>query len=188
MTVFRALKQHGYFASFNHNARYYTLRETPRFDANGLWFYRSIGFSRHRTLGDTLVALVHDSLAGCTAAKLALLLRTPVANLLALLVRQQRLARRPLGRHVVYLALPPQRQEQQWLHRQNERAACAVPSTPATALPPPTVLPVLAALIRAPEDSREQLARTLRRQGIPLDPPDVQAILDCYELEKKEAP
>src|SRR5260370_20035166 len=134
MPVVRALKQHGYFASFNHNARYYTLRETPRFDANGLWFYRSIGFSQHRTLPDTLVALVYDSLAGCAAPELALLLRTPVANLLALLVRQQRLARRPLGRHVVYLALQPQPQEQQWLHRHNDRAACAVHSTPPTAL------------------------------------------------------
>src|SRR5260370_14856893 len=95
MTVFRALKQHGYFASFNHNARYYTLRETPRFDANGLWFYRSIGFSQHRTLPDTLVALVYDSLAGCTAPELGLLLRTPMANLPAPPVRHPPLPRPP---------------------------------------------------------------------------------------------
>src|SRR5260370_35354152 len=86
MTVFRALKQHGYFTSFNHNARYYTLRQTPRFDASGLWFYPSIGFSQHRPPPATLVSPAHDSLAGCTSPVLARLLPTPVPNLLARLV------------------------------------------------------------------------------------------------------
>jgi len=187
MTVFRALKQHGYFSSFNHNARYYTLRETPRFDASGLWFYRSIGFSQHRTLPDTLVALVHDSLAGCTSAELTRLLRTPVTNLLTLLIRQQRLAGRCLGRAVVYLALPPQRQEEQWLRRHKDSDACASHAALPATLSPTTVLPLLAELIRSPEDSMDQLARTLRRQGVPMDLPDVQEILTFYKLEKKEA-
>jgi hypothetical protein len=31
------------------------------------------------------------------------------------------------------------------------------------------------------------LARTLRRQGVPIHPPQVQATLAFYQLEKKEA-
>jgi hypothetical protein len=46
---------------------------------------------------------------------------------------------------------------------------------------------LLAELIRSPEDSIDQLARTLGRQGVSMDPPDVQAILAFYHLEKKEA-
>src|SRR5215472_13756968 len=141
MTVFRALKRHGYFTSFNHNARYYTLRQIPRFDARGLWFYRSIGFSQYRTLPDSLVALVEASAAGLLAAELASILRTPVTNLLARLVRQQRLARRCLGRQVVYLALSPPRQEQQWLHRLAKRGAGTACLSPPANSSPTTVLP-----------------------------------------------
>ena len=118
ITIRRALKGHGYFSSFNHNARYYTLADRPRFAANGLWFYRSIGFSRQRTLPKTLLALVRDAPSGATAAELTNRLHTPVANLLAGLARQQLLARRRRGRCVVYLAADPQRQEQQWRQRQ----------------------------------------------------------------------
>src|SRR4051812_38476900 len=96
ITIRRALKEHGYFCSFNHNARYYTLADRPRFTANGLWFYRSIGFSRHRSLTKTLVVLVHDAAAGATPEEFADLLRTAVGNLLASLARQQQLARRRL--------------------------------------------------------------------------------------------
>src|SRR5438876_11661701 len=88
ITIRRVLKEHGYFCSFNHNACYYTLAERPRFDANGLWFYRSIGFSRQRTLPSTLVALVHAADSGATPEELAKLLLTPVNNLLASLARQ----------------------------------------------------------------------------------------------------
>ncbi len=186
MTVFRVLKQRGYFTSFNHNARYYALRDTPRFDANGLWFYRSIGFSRHGGLAKTLIALVQASPAGCTPADLALLLRTQVANLLPSLASQQLLARRRLGRHVVYLAALPQRQELQWAHRQQGRvypaAAWPLPSTPGPAM----ILPLLVELIRSPEDSTDRLSGSLARQGVRLSPAQVQAILDFYQLEKKE--
>src|ERR1700735_3172429 len=66
ITVRRALKKHGYYSSINHNARYYTLAHKPHFAANGLWFYRSIAFSCHRTLPKTLLALVQQATAGAT--------------------------------------------------------------------------------------------------------------------------
>jgi hypothetical protein len=187
ITIRRALKTHGYFASFNHNARYYTLADKPRFAANGLWFYRSIGFSRHRTLTKTLVVLVHDAPAGATPEELTHLLRTPIGNLLASLARQQQLARRRLGRRVVYLACDPQRQEQQWTHRQKNSAPSATRSALPADLAAATVLSLLVELIRSPRDSVDHLARVLGRQGVPVDPPCVQAILAFYQLEKKEA-
>ena len=187
MTVFRALAKHGYFRSFNHSAHFYTLSHTPQFDSNGLWFYRSIGFSRHRTLIQTVLALVVDAPKGFTVEELADLLHTSVGNLLASLVRQQQLARRRLGRRVVYLACDPQRQEQQWRHRQQDVAPPATANALPDALSPTAILPLLAELIRSPEDSIDQLAHSLGRQGVLLDPPDVQAILAFYHLEKKEA-
>jgi hypothetical protein len=187
ITIHRALNTLGYFSSFNHNARYYTLASRPRFAANGLWFYRSIGFSRHRTLTKTLVALVHDAPGGATPEELTHLLRTDVSNLLATLARQQRLARRRLGRHVVYLAWDTQRQEQQWMHRQKDSAPAATCAALPADMEATTVLPVLAELIRSPQASLDQLARTLKRRGAAVDSSHVQAVLAFYPLEKKEA-
>jgi hypothetical protein len=187
MTVSRALKQHGYFSSFNHNARYYTLCQTPRFDANGLWFYRSIGFSRHPTLAKTLVALVLESSTGATPEELTDLLRTPVGNLLASLARQQHLARRRLGRHAIYLAPDVPRQEQQWRQRQQTCPAPIAPALLPDLVPLALVLPFLVELIRSPQDSAEQLRCTLQRQGLTLSPRQAQDIADHFQLEKKEA-
>lgn len=186
MTIHRALQQHGYFSSFNHNSRYYTLAERPRFDANGLWFYRSIGFSCHRTLTTTLVVLVQDADAGATPEELTLLLRTPVSNLLASLARQQHVARRRLGHRVVYLSCDPHQQEQQWRLRLQPNP------TPAPALLPGNlvlaeVLPVLVEWIRSPAASVEQVVRTLHGKGLAVSGQQVQALVDHYQLEKKEA-
>ena len=37
LTVFRKLKQLDSLTSYSHRARYYTLRQVARFDADGLW-------------------------------------------------------------------------------------------------------------------------------------------------------
>jgi len=187
MTVSRALKQHGYFSSFNHNARYYTLRQTPRFDANGLWFYRSIGFSRHQTLTKTLVALVRAAPTGTTPEELTDLLHTPVGNLLARLARQKHLARRRLGRRTVYLAPDAPRQEQQWRQRQQPCPAPIAPAVLPDKVPLSLVLPFLVEFIRSPQVPTEQLRRALLRQGQSLSPQQAQDIIDHFQLEKKEA-
>jgi hypothetical protein len=188
MTVFRALKSCGYYSSFNHNARYYTLAQTPRFDAHGLWFYRSIGFSRHRTLPDTLVALVCEAPAGATAAELSDRLRTPVANLLPRLAQQSLLARRALGRQTIYLAPEAPRQESQWQQRRQPDPGPAAPAILPDHLPVPLVLAVLVEWIRAPEASPEQLCRVLRGKGLTLSPQQVQGVADHFLLKKKWAP
>jgi hypothetical protein len=131
--------------------------------------------------------LVRDSPAGATPNELSTLLRGPVGNVLASLARQQQLARRRLGHCVVYLACQPQRQDQQWLLRINNReAATLTPALPAN-LPPTTLLPLLTELIRLPEASVDQLARLLQRRGLSVHPSDVQAVFTFYQLEKKEA-
>src|SRR6266404_9222262 len=48
LTVFRKLKQLDSLTSYSHRARYYTLRQIARFDADGLWSHEEVWFSRHR--------------------------------------------------------------------------------------------------------------------------------------------
>jgi hypothetical protein len=49
-SVHRFLAQIGYYSSFTHNGRWYTLASTPRFSRQGLWFHQDIGFSRAGSL------------------------------------------------------------------------------------------------------------------------------------------
>src|SRR4030042_5567712 len=63
-TVFRILKAVGYFTSYSHAGRYYTLRRIPKFDRWGLWAWRGIGFSSRGTLRATSGHLIEQSAAG----------------------------------------------------------------------------------------------------------------------------
>ena len=54
MSVFRRLRDMGYFTSYTHNGRYYTLADIPEFDEYGLWRYQEVGFSQHGTLRATV--------------------------------------------------------------------------------------------------------------------------------------
>ena len=192
MTVVRALKKTGYYNSFNANAAYYTLAQTPRFDAQGLWFYRDIGFSQRGSLPQTLVSLVESSLAGCTVLELESQLRTRVANLLSRLVGLGRLAHARLGRRGLYLASDPQGQARQKSQRLSQLATVATP-TPAwpsgPALPLGVsaweVISLLRCLIQTPPITVPTLVEQLHRQGLRLTRGQVRSVLDFYDLKKK---
>ena len=83
MTAWRVLRQHGYFTSYNRNARYYTLADIPLFDALGLWAYRNIRFSRYGSLTQTLIALVNRGESGYYARELSNLVGVPAAPALS---------------------------------------------------------------------------------------------------------
>lgn len=186
MTIFRALSKHGYVSSFNRNGRFYTLAERPCFDDNGLWFYRSLGFSRHRTLPATLVALVHQARAGLTAEELEALLRTTVGNLLPRLANEQQLARRRLGRCAVYLAVDAVQQEQQWQQRQLPQPTPMAPEGLPDEVPVELLLPFLVEWIRCPHASLQQVRCRLHRQGLLLSAQQAQTAVDHFQLEKKQ--
>src|SRR5207302_1918974 len=85
-----------------------------------------------------------------------------------------------------YLALDAQRQEQQGWQRQQPCPAASAPALLPDKVPLTLVLSVLVAWIRSPEASAEQLARTLRREGLTLSVPQAQQVADHFGLEKKE--
>ena len=45
-TVRRLLQHVGYFRSYTHNGRWYTISYVPDFDSRGLWRYNDIYFSK----------------------------------------------------------------------------------------------------------------------------------------------
>ena len=88
-TVFRILSQLGYMTGYSHAGRYYTLREIPRFDEDGLWSHRDALFSECRTLRATIVQLVERAATGRTHAELRDRLRLKVHDTLRELIQAE---------------------------------------------------------------------------------------------------
>lgn len=192
MTVVRALKKYGYHTSFNHNAGFYTLQDTPRFDRHGLWFSECIGFSRHGNLKRTLLALIEGSDAGCTVAELEQMLATQVGVVLSRLRAQQQLGQFYLGRQAVYLAHGSQKQLQQTAarRRQREQQAPTLPATSRQGVPAGlnalNVIPLLIQMIHSPQASDASLARTLQNAEVPVTAEQVRQVRQFYGLGKKK--
>ena len=192
MTVVRALRKTGYFNSFNANAAYYTLPQTPAFNEHGLWFHRRIGFSRHGNLPQTLAALVAKAPAGCTALELEAQLSTPVANLLCRLGREGRVGIARCGRRALYLAADPAEQRCQQTQRQAQTLAPPLPARgTGPALPPGInaleVVALLTTLIQHPHARVPTLVRQLQNRGVTLTPAQVRQTQAFYDLQKKTA-
>ena len=66
-TVFRKLGELSYRTSYSHGARYYTLDELIRFNAEGLWSFDSVWFARYGTLLNTLEGFIDNAEAGSMA-------------------------------------------------------------------------------------------------------------------------
>ena len=191
MTVVRALKKVGYYASYNYNAAYYVLWDVPEFDDWGLWAYRDVRFSRHRTLPATIVAVVEKAAAGLTVAELEERLQTKAGNMVSRLVSEGQVQReRLVGRHVVYLASDPEVRTQQLGQRQRQlqeeaaRGATDLPSGCSAV----DVIEVLRAMILASDDDRDRLSRRLQAGGTRITAGQVRRVLEHYGMEKKRRP
>jgi hypothetical protein len=180
MTLWRQLRQVGYLTSYNYSAQYYTLATTPQFDDQGLWTYHDISFSKWGNLPKTVVAVIERSPGGMTAQELAERLHIRNAKpLLSQLMLQQQLWREALDRSFVYLAVEPNRHEQQWRRR--------IQQAPARPLPEPQqIIALLVEMIRYPQRTPGQWARRLARSGIRLGTQDINAVLDHYHLSVKK--
>jgi hypothetical protein len=105
LTVFRKLRTLAYHSSYSHRGKYYTLNELARFDALGLWSFRSVFFSKHGTLKRTCEALVADSDAGYATDELENVLHVGGKDPLRELARQGRIFREKVaGRFVCFAA------------------------------------------------------------------------------------
>ncbi len=127
-TIFRKLAELEYLSSYSHRGKYYTLRSIARFNALGLWSYRSVWFSHFGNLLDTAEALVEDSEAGYTAAELKDVLHVKTKHALTQLARSDRLQREPFDSVYVYLSGQSHVAERQRQARKNhiERSFASV--------------------------------------------------------------
>lgn len=178
ISVRRFLKEIGYCSSFTHNGKWYTLRSTPRFDRDGIWHYRDIGFSNHGSLTSTIAYLIDRSSAGLSARELTQKLRHPCHSFLTNLHKGGALRRLKLEGEFRYLSADAETER-----RQREQAAAGQPnggalSTRATVL-------VLVEHIKHPELDFAQIAASVgRREALRIAPEAICRFFEEQGLKK----
>ena len=178
-SVRRFLAKIGYYNSFTHNGRWYTLRSIPKFSRDGLWFHKGIGFSRSGSLTNTLINLTTRSPAGMTAEQLGDKLHCRCHTVLVHLCRKNKLQRQKVGRSYVYIAVDTRIAAEQC-------NSISIENLPQTRLPAEIAILVLAEFIRRPQYSFEQLAETiLSNNGVSIKPDQIEILFEQHNLKKK---
>ena len=179
-TTSRYLRQIRYLRSYNHNGRFYTLRDTARFDRFGLFSLGDAHFSRDGSLTKTVRRLISESVDGFTAKELSELLHVSVHPFLLAAVRQDRARRVRLGGVYVYLANGPTGDRQLRARQQHlaDREAALLAAT----LEPQLIIEVLLVLVRHPGALPGEVARHLQNHSPPIRLAQVQAVFDRFEL------
>ena len=180
MTAWRILSKHGYITSYNFNAKYYTLSDIPVFDKNGLWSYRNVRFSKYGSLTHTVVAVVFNSRCGLEKNELQQLLGVNVIPILSKLYHQGKLYREKVDGIFVYLQTNADERRRQLSNR-----AALIKDKPPQLPEPERIIAVLVELIQRVELQPQQLARRVSRKGIKVTTTEIRAILQHYQLTKK---
>jgi len=180
-TIFRILKAVGYFTSYSHAGRFYTLRRIPRFDRLGLWSWRGIGFSSHGTLRASLIFLVEQSEAGRTHEELQRQLGLRVHDTLRSLVQEGSIARERLEDVYLYLSAGPKKAAAQMTARQELQVASRAAVVPPDPL---LVIDVLAEVIHHPRDDAAGIAGRLQAAGRIVTAKQVDEVFRSYSVKK----
>ena len=181
-SVRRFLAEVGYYSSFTHNGKWYTLHTIPHFDHDGIWFSGDIGFSKTGSLTGTLVNLINHSPAGMTAEQLGEKLQCRCHSVLVKLYRQGKLQRQKQGRSYLYLAEEAATQAIQ-LQTLEEKNA------PVCQLPAEIAVLILVEFIRQPNFSFEQLAAMItQHRHITVEIFQIEELFSFHRLKKTMQP
>ncbi len=177
-SVRRFLTAVGYYSSFTHNGKWYTLCSIPSFNRDGLWFHHEIGFSRAGSLTKTLIALTANSHAGVTAEQLGEKLHCRCHTILVQLYRKKKLQRQKRERSFIYLAADPRTVARQ-------RQAISMQSAQIQQLPAEIAVLVLVEFIRNPKSGFAQLAREIKRsRKVTVKIAQIEQLFQQYALKK----
>ncbi len=186
--MFFALKAVGYYSSYSHAGRYYTLAHIPRFDAHGLWCDGEVRFSKHGTLRATVVVLVRQASEGRTHEELQVILGVRVHDTLRNLIGDSLLGRERAGSVYVYTDADPERAAAQMEQRRRRSVPAPTVSAAEGAAPPldlRLVVDILLAVIDAPKDDAATITARLRLGGVAVSDEQVETVFGHYGLGKK---
>jgi hypothetical protein len=180
-TARRWLKAQKVRRSYNKNGRYYTLPDVPEFDANGLWRWRGVLFSRYGNLTETLIELVRRSEAGLDATEVGERIGLAPRSFLSAFAGHPGLRREKAHGRFIYYAADPSLYSQQ-----RQRRSLMIPTRRE-----PSELEAMAILvekIKHPTLTVEELCRRLRRNKLQVEPEMIRSLFARHGLGVKKTP
>jgi len=180
-TVHRRLKQWQAINSYNKNGRYYVLPDIPRFDANGLWRWRDILFSKYGNLTETLIALVSNSKAGLNAAEMVKLLGLSPRSFLSSFREHPDLKREKHQGCFVYFSSDPTISGQQKDQRSTMIRSAKLPTDI-------EAIAILVGTIKHPDLNIEELCARLKTKKYNTTPEAVRNLFAYHGLSVKKTP
>ncbi len=180
ISVRRHLKRVGYFRSYTHNGKWYTLGSIPAFNTHGLWQYDDIGFSKHGTLTRTIEILVRRSAAGYSALELKNLLGTPCHAILTQMYKGDKIDRLKTASQFVYLSV-----DRNINRRQRQMHQDALRKTEGLPLSAEAAVLVLVEFINHPGISFTQIVANLKHKlNMVVKPDDIARLFEQHGIKK----
>ena len=177
MTAYRYMKELGYLSSYTNARQFYTLKNIPEFDRDGLWHFGEVGFSKHGTLIDTIVHLIDHSKNGETSPDLEKQQRIYVQNALLSLVKAKKISReRHNGVYIYYSA------DLEISRSQMERRKKIGPKKK---LPEWIVAEILIEIIRSLSGNVDEVAARLAKRGSLITREQIKQVFEENNPEKK---
>jgi len=180
-TARRRLKEWRAHTSYNQNGRYYALPDVPEFDADGLWHWHGVFFSRYGNLRQTVVELIRRSPAGLEAGEMRLRLGLDPRSFLSSFANHPQIKReKSQGRFVYYCADRSVYSGQQQLRR----VLSAKRRQPTES----ESIAILVEKIKHPALSNEALSARLKKQKLSVEPETIQNLFIRHGLAEKKTP
>ena len=179
ITARRRLKKWQSYTSINKNGRYYTLPQIPVFDENGLWKYRTVLFSKHGNLKQTIVALITESEKGLSAFEIAEFVGlVPNSSFLSRFKSVPGVRREKHQGRFIYFSDHLEIYSRQKLTRATGQEVVSFPSDS-------EAVEILVQLIKHPNIGIEQLAAKVSKPGKQVGPSMIRRFLRFHDLLKK---
>ena len=179
ISIRRFLKVIGYYSSFTHNSKWYTLRSIPFFDKNGIWFYQDIGFCKHGNLNQTIGRFIDKSFQGLTAKDLFNILSVPCHPVLNQMHKKKKIDRYHTPKGFVYLSVSESKKRLQL-----KRLQVLTPAQKIERLNPQTAVYVLVELIKNPKASFVELSFAVKKKGVTASQQAIAQLFKDYDLKK----
>ena len=104
ITLRRDIEAIAGITSYTHRGKYITLADIPVFNENGIWFYKTVGFTKFKNSLDLIVSIINNAKEGIPKEEIEDILRIKISKQIQILLSQNRLHRVKLGAKYCYLS------------------------------------------------------------------------------------
>jgi DeoR/GlpR family transcriptional regulator of sugar metabolism len=102
-TLRRDIRRIKGITSFTDQGRFVTLKDIPKFDKNGIWFYRKVGFTKYKNSLELIVHLINNSKEGLNREQIQEILKIQIFQQIQTLLKRNELYRCKIGNKYIYL-------------------------------------------------------------------------------------